>query len=308
MTTQRPDSLIPADYSKALWVQLAARLSEHGAKEFSLVLEAGGIEHKATRDAAGWALSVPGAQAELAAEQLRTYLQENAATPALKPPPAMIGQGWAGVLVYAAVLMAVAVCVRQYAFGLDWLAAGRMDAGALRAGQWWRAVTALTIHLDLDHLGGNMAFGGFFAYYVARYFGAGLGWFAILMSGALGNLLNGLLQSSDHRSIGASTAVFAALALLTANTWRHGFSSAASWRPRVAPLIAGIALLAFTGSGGENTDIGAHLAGFIAGFVLGLGIVRLGLIARGRRLQQAAAWSAAALLTAAWASGLAFGP
>jgi len=296
------------DNSHEAWVRLTASLSEHNARELALVLEASGIEHRATRGLLGWDLHVPARVSERAAEQLAIYLRENAARPAVKPPPAMIGRGWTGVVVYAAVLMLVAVCVRQYAFGFDWLASGRMDAGELRQGQWWRAVTALTIHLDLDHLGGNLAFGSFFAYFVARYFGAGLGWFAILMSGALGNLLNGLVQTGDHRSIGASTAVFGALALLTANTWRHGFSSATSWRARIAPVFAGVALLAFTGTGGENTDIGAHLTGFVAGFVLGLTIIRLRLIARGPGLQKAAGWSAAGLLALAWAAALSLGP
>jgi membrane associated rhomboid family serine protease len=250
---------------------------------------------------------VPIDQAERAAEQVAIYKRENAAVRPPKPPPVMVGRGGLGVVAYAAVLMVVAVCVRQYAFGFDWLASGRMDAGAVRAGEWWRAVTALTIHLDLAHLGGNLAFGGFFAYFVARYFGAGLGWLAIVLSGTLGNLINAFVQAGDHRSIGASTAVFGALALLTVNAWRHGFSSATSLRTRMAPLVAGIALLAFTGTGGENTDIVAHLTGFVAGFGLGLAIVRYALVDRGRRLQPASAWAAAGLVAVSWALALVVG-
>lgn len=289
------------------WFELARGLDQRGTAELALVLEAAGIEHRSAGGAGGLSLYVPIDQAERAAEQVAIYKRENAAVRPPKPPPVMVGRGGLGVVAYAAVLMVVAVCVRQYAFGFDWLASGRMDAGAVRAGEWWRAVTALTIHLDLAHLGGNLAFGGFFAYFVARYFGAGLGWLAIVLSGTLGNLINAFVQAGDHRSIGASTAVFGALALLTVNAWRHGFSSATSLRTRMAPLVAGIALLAFTGTGGENTDIVAHLTGFVAGFGLGLAIVRYALVDRGRRLQPASAWAAAGLVAVSWVLALVVG-
>lgn len=289
------------------WFELARGLDQRGTAELALVLEAAGIEHRSAGGDRGLSLYVPVEEAERAAEQVAIYVRENAAVRPPKAPPVMIGHGGLGVVAYAAVLMLVAVCVRQYALGLDWLGSGRMDAAAVRAGEWWRAVTALTVHLDLAHLGGNLAFGGFFAYFVARYFGAGLGWLAIVLSGTLGNLINGYVQGGDHRSIGASTAVFGALALLTVNAWRHGFSSATSWRARVAPLVAGIALLAFTGTGGENTDIVAHLTGFVAGFGLGLAIVGYRLLERGAKLQVASAWTAVGLIAGAWAVALASG-
>ena len=42
------------------------------------------------------------------------------------------------------------------------------------------------------------------------------------------------------------------------------------WPYRLGPIVGGIALLAFTGTGNENTDIGAHLAGFVCGFLSGI--------------------------------------
>jgi len=82
-----------------------------------------------------------------------------------------------------------------------------------------------------------------------------------------------LIQPGRHLAIGASTSVFAALGLLAAYTWRRGFLRNTPWRMRIAPIIAGIGLLAFTGTGsgveGDNVDILAHLTGFIAGFGAG---------------------------------------
>jgi len=134
-------------------------------------------------------------------------------------------------------------------------------------------VTALTLHVDFSHLAGNIVFGAFFGLYVGRYLGSGIGWAAILGAGALGNALNVLIQPGRHLAIGASTSVFAALGLLAAYTWRRGFLRNTPWRMRIAPIIAGIGLLAFTGTGsgveGDNVDILAHLTGFIAGFGAG---------------------------------------
>jgi hypothetical protein len=71
----------------------------------------------------------------------------------------------------------------------------------------------------------------------------------------------------------------------------------------LAPVVAGIALLAFTGTAGQNTDLGAHLLGFGVGFLIGLGAARLPWPGAAR--VQLTAGSAAWLLVAgAWAWGI----
>ena len=285
------------------WVELVMGAGGRACAEFALVLEAQGIEHRRLQTAAGWSLSVRASDAGRAAAELAVYRNEGTRPQGAKPAPEMVGNGWS-VVVYVAVLMAVAVCVRQHALGFDWLSVGRVEAGSMVGGEWWRAVTALTIHLDADHLLGNVAFGSFFAYFVSRYLGGGLGWLAILTAGTFGNMLNGMVQAAEHRSIGASTAVFAALALLTANTWKRGFWKNTPLRTRIAPLVAGLGLLAFTGTGGENTDIVAHLTGFVAGFCLGLVLARYP-VPRSWSTQFAAGFLACALVVSAWAWGFA---
>ena len=65
--------------------------------------------------------------------------------------------------------------------------------------------------------------------------------------------------------------------------------------------MAGIALLAFIGTGDEQTDIFAHLAGFLAGLAGGAALDRLGGVRPGHvRLQALAGAGAAALLVLAW--------
>jgi rhomboid protease GluP len=215
-----------------------------------------------------------------------------------------VASGWGGVVAYAAVLAVFAIAVRQDLWGYDWLAAGQADGRAIPGGQWWRAITALCLHVDVVHLIGNLGFGSLFGLFVGRYLGSGVGWLAVVSAGALGNWINALVQQPDYRAIGASTAVFAALGLLSSYTWRRGFLRGTPWRVRFAPITAGIALLAFTGTAGENTDLGAHLFGFAAGFGAGLLAAQLA-AAPGPRTQAVCAALAIGLVALAWAFALA---
>ncbi len=171
------------------------------------------------------------------------------------------------------------------------------------AGEWWRAVTALTLHTGLSHLASNIAFGGFFGLYVGRYLGSGLGWAAILAGGAIGNAVNAWIQPASHLAIGASTSVFAALGLLSAYTWRRGFLRNTPWKVRIAPVTAAICLLAFTGTGAgtgsDNVDVMAHLTGFLSGFGLGVWLASRAL-PTGEKAQQRIAIVAVAVIALAW--------
>ena len=274
--------------------------------ELALVLTARGIEHRRLSGPRGaWELAVPAAQARHAVDELEAYRVERSRPVAAPAPLRDFPNAWLGVAAYAAVLMLVATCAEQYFLAIDWGRAGRLVAGRIFDGEWWRPVTALTLHADIAHLASNLAFGSFFGYFIGRYYGPGIGWFAILCSGVLGNVLNAVIQSAEHRSIGASTAVFGALGLLTAHAWRRG-TSQASWRARFAPIAAGIGLLAFTGTGGENTDIFAHLTGFCAGFGIGAVLERIEL-PRAASAQAVFGGAACLLLALAWAAALAWG-
>lgn len=284
------------------WTVVGRSSDERAAAELALVLEARGIVSRRVYDGAQWLVTVHPGDAAAAGTELISYRREN--VPArMPPPPQPIGSGWFGVVSFAAVLLGIGLFVRRLSFGIDWLAVGRMDAGRMLDGEWWRAVTALTLHVDADHLLSNVAFGALFTYFIGRYLGGGIGWMAILAAGALGNLVNGWAQAPDHLAIGASTAVFGALGLLTAHTWRRGFPQGTSFRGRVAPLIAGLGLLAYTGTGGVNTDLGAHLFGFVAGFFIGLAVARVE-VPRSPRAQHTAALGAWLLVIGAWSWGI----
>jgi membrane associated rhomboid family serine protease len=286
-----------------IWIPVGQSADERGCTELALVLEARGIAWRHDRGVQQWLLSVRAQDAAAAARELNAYRRENARAGAMAPPPAAIGGGWFGVASFVAVLLLIAVFAHEFAFGIDWRATGRMDGARLLAGEGWRALTALTLHADTIHLLGNVVFGALFTYFVARYLGGGVGWIAILASGALGNALNGWLAGPDHRSLGASTAVFGALGLLSAFMWRRGFPRGTTRRSRLAPVVAGIALLAYTGTAGQNTDLGAHLLGFAAGFLLGFAAAHLPL-PTAPRVQLTAGAAAWLLVAGAWAWGI----
>jgi rhomboid protease GluP len=272
--------------------------------EAGLVLAARGIDHQLDSHAGRWRLSVPIESEREARAELEQYASENRHWGERPEPIRELSSGWWGVWVYAVLLLSTAILVRQDVLGFDWYAAGRLDTSLALSGQWWRVVTALFLHAGLAHLLGNLAFGVFFGHFVARHLGEGVGWGAILLAGALGDTLNTLVQPLGHRSIGASTAVFGALGILAAYSWRRGLLKNAPWKTRIAPIVAGIALLAYTGTGGENTDVIAHLAGFVVGLVLGATLASAPLV-DSRRVQRLCAAVSLAIIVGAWGWGIA---
>ncbi len=271
----------------------------------ALVLETTGFRHKVVRDGAEFALVVAGGDAARARAELDDYASENREWPAEAVVLPQRGSGWPGVFGYALVLLLVAVLEYQRAFALDWHAAGKTHAGSIRHGELWRAMTALTLHADLAHLGANVLIGGLIGLFAGQLFGSGLAWISILMAGTAGNVLNAWVRHATHTSVGASTAVFGALGLVAAYSWQRRRHMRGSRLRRWAPLVGGAVLLSLLGTGGGRTDVGAHVAGFFCGALLGALYGKLGeqmfFTARGQLLLGAAAL---ALLATAWTLAL----
>ena len=148
---------------------------------------------------------------------------------------------------------------------------------------------------------GNLFFGSLLGLLAAQGLGGGVAWLAILTGGVLGNAANALLQDARHSAVGASTAVFAALGLLVALGLWHRRNRPGGAIRRWSPLIAGLLLLAWTGIGGERTDVLAHVTGLVAGLLIGgaAGFVPGTLLER-RPTQLSATLTAVALLALAW--------
>ncbi|TAE73070.1 MAG: rhomboid family intramembrane serine protease [Verrucomicrobia bacterium] len=150
--------------------------------------------------------------------------------------------------------------------------------GLVEGREWWRPLTALFLHADIGHLLGNLAMGGIFGVMVAQSVGAWRGWALILAAGTFGNALNAWLRFPvDFQSLGASTAIFGAVGVLSGaaclRAWRD--RSARELRPVLVPLIAGMIVLAWYGTGGgpedpgwARTDVAGHFAGWLCGLLL----------------------------------------
>ncbi|WP_020677540.1 rhomboid family intramembrane serine protease [Geopsychrobacter electrodiphilus] len=252
---------------------VARPLSRKLLRRWGLVLEARGIPFHNEALVEGWYLRVPPALLSRACNELRRYEELNHNWP--PPLPAATPQQ-DNLLSTLCVLLAVATFYNLTQIDINllghhpvnWNDLGNADARKILQGEWWRLITALTLHADWLHLLGNLVIGGFFISRLCRDLGAGLGWSLLLASGLLGNALNAWLQHPEHQSIGASTAVFGAIGILAAiSLVRYRRSLRKRWP---LPLAAALALLAMLGSSGEHTDLGAHLFGFGCGIVLGL--------------------------------------
>jgi rhomboid protease GluP len=253
-------------------------------------------------------LVVPAELAERARFELWQYDQENRPRRRRSRPAVQVHEfhnGLTGVFGYVLVLILAGWLAGRSAFGFDWLERGRVDGELIRAGEWWRVLTALTLHGGVGHLLGNLGFGALFGGLAGRLVGSGVAWFAIAAAGAAGNALNTVLLESAHRSVGASTAVFAALGLLAGFVWRARLMAQERWAYRLGPVVGGIALLAYTGTGDAQTDIGAHLSGFLCGFAAGIALTFAATRLRGARLQAICGVAAAALILAAWGAAFA---
>lgn len=284
---------------------LAVDLPPGTAAEWALVLTAVGIPHEVHAAAGGEQLWVAEEKLEAAAQELTRYLQENRPPPEARLAWPKHRGSFTGIAAYAAVLIAVTVAALERVGDVNWVNRGVLDAGFAARGEWWRPITALTLHADLGHLLANLAFGAIFAYPAGQLFGPGIAWLLILAGAAGAYAVDALLHPPSHALLGASTAVFTALGLIAAVAWRRRATHRVTPMQRVAPLVAGIALLAFTGMGGERTDILAHVLGFAAGVAIGAAAAGLSWPAPGRRRPQWAAGGAAlAVIAAAWGAAL----
>lgn len=182
---------------------------------------------------------------------------------------------------YEPFLLVMALLCGVYALGtleaFRWIyEQGRMDTFAIwHEGEFWRVVTPLFLHADIGHLAGNLGFGGLFAWFVVRRWGTISGWWKILLSGVLGNLMLAITYfSTPHLSIGASTAVMGAIGLLAGASARERRDKSdvvgIGWLgPVGVSLFAAFALFALLGTGGERTDVGAHFWGWLSGILIG---------------------------------------
>jgi len=260
--------ITPEDVPPLVEVYRSLRLQD--CDQQTLVLSAVGIHSMTVVRGGLFAVVVPEESAELALKHLREVAQEAAVPVPVPKEPKLHPRGWTGSILYALIMMGVAYAAGRGWFGFDWLEAGALHGAIPSTHDWWRVVTALTLHADVGHLISNLVFGVVLGYLASRSLGGGIAWAGILVGAMMGNALDALWMPEAQRSIGASTAVFATLGVLSAYAWVLETASNLRWAKRLGPLIAGVMLLGFLGAGGERTDVVAHVTGFLSGCMLGV--------------------------------------
>ncbi len=199
-------------------------------------------------------------------------------------------------------LLMLGMVLQRYVPG--WEARGALVGSAVRSGEWYRTLTAMTLHAGLVHLLSNSAFLVIFAVTAIRGLGTGVSAAIAVAAGALANVASALAHPAEFRAVGASGGVFALLGLVAALAVRRRPTHAAvRWAPGVG---AALGLFAFTGLAHE-TDVIAHFGGGVLGFALGLVAERFDPLARraAARLQWLAGLTALGTLVLAWALALA---
>jgi membrane associated rhomboid family serine protease len=256
--------------------------------ERAFVLTAVGVPYEMLETPQGFSLWVEPTNAATAGEHLLHYQHERRRPPPAPPVPAapLYDHAWVGSALYAAVLLGISLALSLGIGRLDAFSAGELNAGLVRQGQWWRAWTALTLHLDAAHISANMAAGAWFGYLAGQLLGPGTAWALVVLGAGAANLIEGWLAAAGHTAVGASTAVFTALGLLAAYSWRERHLLPLRRAQRYGPLFAGVVLLGWLGTSGENTDVMAHLLGFAVGGSIGAVIAARRLQRQWRRLPQ----------------------
>jgi membrane associated rhomboid family serine protease len=258
---------IPGDLAEAGVYESAAEGFDHG-----LVVLALGQPYWLVASGAQFRLLVEPQALESVREEIACFDRESVGWPPSPPPERQAPRSeFATPAIWAVLVIAVYCGQGLWPGRLE--DAGDMDSQALfDRGEWWRLATALFLHADPGHLVSNVLSGVFAFSAVLTTIGRRRGWLLLALASVTGNLaIAALNYPGPYRSLGASTAIFAGLGLLTGRAIRSasGDGRKRRWQSIFAPMAAGITLLGLFGAGGIQIDVGAHATGFAAGLVWG---------------------------------------
>jgi membrane associated rhomboid family serine protease len=242
--------------------------SERQAMDWSLVLASQGISATILRseETGQWFLVVDAHDHPAAVAALRQYYLENRGLRWRSQLPWTDSVfHWGGVLwcIYLLVFYAGEVF-----YGQAFKAAGMMDSAAVKAGQWWRLFSAVSLHGSVGHLAANLSTGFLLLGLAMARYGAGPGLLAAYLSGAGGNLIGLLLYDHPYQGLGASGMVMGALGLISVQSLSLWRKSPHATTYILSGIFAGLMLLVLLGLD-PSSDVIAHVGGFFVGGLLG---------------------------------------
>lgn len=273
------------------------------AEAWALVLAAEGIPHAIVASEGRFAVAIDAALGARAEALIASWTRENEpptrAAPEAQPDLPTNAGIWIGLA-----LAAFFAVTGPWSETSPWFERGTADARRIVNGEIWRSVTALTLHSDAAHVLGNAFSCGVFGTLLLRRWGVGVGAWILLGSGTLGNLATALWHGSQHRSVGASTALFGAIGALAATELVRRRRQRLGWNRAWLPLAGGMGLLAMLGTG-AGSDLTAHGMGLLAGAALGLLSARAISERPPAAAQAALAFCAIGAIALAWLAALA---
>ncbi len=260
-----PSALLRSTYNRELMAS------------WSLVLEAIGIPAQVIAEGPLEHLVVAPADHDRAVAALNASDREARAEPDREPAAPDGGRSFVGLAFVVTIAAFHFVSgARADADLAGWFRRGSSVAEKVVAGEWWRGVTALTLHADWGHVFGNSVAAMVFLSALGRWMGGGLAVLATVVAGTLGNLLVAYAYGVNHNSVGASTATFAALGILgglQAVRWMGRAPGLGRRRRILSAVAACLGVFAMVGVG-EKVDVLAHLAGLGVGLPVGFLIAR----------------------------------
>lgn len=320
MTSPIPDEFEPDDASSPESSPGRVAIARDGHKrpvlDASLVLASQGVRHWIEFEPAltetgdngepgggSFALTVEPQDAARAAEVLAKYDRENEGYRAEDPEVAPFDLHTSPAL-HLAIPALFSFWVASVPWGKWMEQQGGAAAHRIVNGEWWRTLTATTLHADSEHFLGNMLSGYFIFNLLRRRCGPGTSMLLLTLAAMLTNATVAAVSPPHYFSIGFSTVVFAGLGLLAGIETRFFPRGLRPGLRNITPLLGAFFLAVMTGLG-ENSDIKAHFIGFAFGAAFAPVTFWLG-----RRGFEKPWWQAAAILAvyaayaAAWKTAL----
>lgn len=241
-------------------------LSTGQYKEIILLFQSRNIPYFIEENPSGKKIIVPDSDSEQALQELEAYFQENYQKKlAVIHRRVVLQYPFSSLNIWLLLLLAG---FHNYLMNRgdvqSWYAFGRLSAESVLNGDWYRTITALALHKNLAHLFSNLGGLLLFTGALQRLKGIGIAWLLTIGAGALGNWFNAYFYQESHYSIGASTAVFGALGALVILGGSNRFTAG---KQMFAALAGGVGLVAMLGVSAQ-TDVMAHIFGFLAGILL----------------------------------------
>ena len=268
----------------------------------SLVLASQGIKHWIEFDGKEFILSLDEIEAATAKNTIDLYRSENRG---YQDAPIPLGnlELYLAPLIFLAVPVIAYFIVEPRPWANWWHSRGSANAQAILAGEWWRGLTATTLHADDLHFLSNLVSGYFILNLLNHRLGMGTVMILASLGGAAANLLVAATSNPGHNSIGFSSVVFCALGLLAGIETLNFPRRADHSLRRLTPLISAFFVAVLVGLG-ENVDVKAHFYGFGIGAVLGVLSRFLPKTLARPAWQAGLVLAAYALFAAAWAVAL----